>query len=474
MHSSRNDGSWITEELSQADFSDIRLNNRFNTLAEQLAAQPSLPINHASLDWAASKAAYRFFDNDKVTPEAIIDPHLMSTESRLQGHQRIIAVQDTTVLDFSKHWSTTGLGPIAESRSGAELHGLFMHTTMAMSEKGLPLGLLDNNIWARKPRKEKGHEKTKIPLEQKESFKWFRGLKASHLLSDKQKVIMVCDREADIYELFEEAQDLSLDLVVRMQHDRITYTEDHEYLKLTDHLGLKKYLSTKVKIEVPGSGRRKARQAELSIRFAPITLASQPRGIKTSRVKNRYDIDLFIVELHELNPPKGGKALVWYLLTSLDVSSRSEALEIMRIYKLRWQIEQYFKCLKTGCNIEDCRLNTATKLKNYVSLMSVVAWRLLWMTHLRRVCPNVSCEVALTSNEWKALWLQRHKRQIKSGNLPPEPPKRPPLLGEAIKWIAMQGGFLGRKGDGDPGLITIWRGWIRLEGAAEMYAMLRS
>ena len=474
MKSSTEDGSWIQEELSQANFSDVRLNNRFSILSEQLASQPSLPINQASLDWAASKAAYRFFENEKVTPEAIIAPHIKSTESRLQKGQKIIVVQDTTTLDFSKHWATLNLGPIAESRSGAELHGLFMHTTMAMSEKGLPLGLLDNNIWARKPQKVKGHSHTKIPLEEKESFKWFKGLRASGFLAKKQEVVMVCDREADIYELFEEAGDLNIDLVVRMNHDRITYTEDHEYLKITDELGLKKYLSTKVVVEVPGSGRRKPRQAELSIRFSPITLSSQPRGIKTSRVKSRYDIELQVVELHELKPPKGEKALVWYLLTSLDVRNRSEALEVMRIYKLRWQIEQYFKCLKTGCKIEDCRLNTANKLMNYISLMAVVAWRLLWMTHLRRVNPNLSCEVALTKNEWKALWLQKHKRQIKSGKLKAKPPKKPPNLGDAIKWIAMQGGFLGRKGDGDPGLITIWRGWIRLEGAAEMYALLKN
>ena len=272
MKSSTDDGSWITEELSQANFSDVRLNKRFSVLAEQLASQPSLPINQASLDWAASKGAYRFFDNEKVTPEAILKPHLSSTEARLRGHKRIIAVQDTSSLNFSKHWATADLGPIATAK-GVEHQGLIMHTTMAMSERGLPLGLLDNQIWARKAQKVKGHELTKIPLEKRESFKWFKGLRASGLFSEEQEVVMVCDREADIYELFEEAQDLSVGLVVRMQHDRITYGEDHEYLSLTDHLGLEKYLSTKVKVEVPGSGRRRPRVADLSIRFSEVTLA---------------------------------------------------------------------------------------------------------------------------------------------------------------------------------------------------------
>lgn len=475
MKSSQEDGSWIKEELSQANFSDLRLNNRFHLLAQELASQPSLPINQASTDWAATKAAYRFFENSKVSPEAILQPHYLSTQARLKGHDRIIAVQDTTVLDFSKHQKTTGLGPIAQSRDGKfELQGLFMHTTLALSERGLPLGLLNNSIWPRVPQKAKGHNHTKVPIEKKESFKWFHSLREVEKLTGDTEVVMVCDREGDIYELFEEAQDCGVELVVRMQHDRVTYEDEFDYIKITDRLGLEKYLTTKVKIEVPGSGRRNARQAELSIRFTPITLASHPRGIRTSRVKNRRDIELYIVELQELNPPKSETALVWYLLTTLEVTNGKEALEIMNIYKMRWQIEQYFKSLKTGCNVENCRLSTGRKLMTYVSLQSVIAWRILWMTHVKRVNPTLSCEVALTPNEWKALWLQKNKKAIKSGKLEPEPPGSPPTLSEAIKWIAMQGGFLGRKNDGEPGLTAIWRGWLKLEGAAEMYALLKN
>jgi hypothetical protein len=474
MKSSMDDGNWIQEELSQANFSDLRINKRFQVLSKELASQPSLPINHASTDWASAKAAYRFFDNPKVMPNKIMDGHYKSTQVRMQNYKRIVVAGDTTVLDFSKHLKTSDLGSISKSH-GQDLQGLIMHTTLAMTERGLPLGVLDNQIWPRKLHEvNQGHHLTKIPIDKKESFKWFKGLRAAEKMREEQEIVMVLDREGDIYELFEEAQDCGIELVVRMQHDRITYEDDLEYIKITDRLGIEKYLATTVKVELPSSGQRKARTAELSIRFTPITLASSPRGIKTARVKNRYDIDLHVVELHELNPPKGEEALVWYLVTTLEIGNRSQAIEVMHFYKLRWQIEQYFKCLKTGCNVEACRLNSGSKLMNYVSLQAIVAWRILWMTFIKRNEPSLSCEVALTEIEWKALWLQKNKRLIREGKVEPTPPDTPPPMGDAIKWIAMQGGFLGRKNDGEPGLITIWRGWLRLQGAAEMYAILKN
>lgn len=472
MNPSKNDGAWIREELERADFSDARLNDRFQYLSQELAENPSLPINQASTDWAAAKAAYRFFGNEKVKPEKILAPHIQSSLLRIQKHKRIFALQDSTALDFSKHLQTLELGHIGQSNSH-EYQGLWMHSTLAITENGLPLGLLDNQIWARDTHEiNKGHHMTKIPREKRESFKWFKGLRSVEGIDKNTEVVMVCDREADIYELFEQAQDLGVSMVVRMQHDRITYDDELDYLKVTDHLGLKKYYAKTVHLEVPGSGRRKARTAELSVRYAKINLAAHPRGIRTARVTERRDIELNVVELHELNPPKKQEKLKWYLLTSLDITNFGDCLEVMRIYKLRWQIEQFFKCLKTGCKVEFCRLNTGTKLMNYVSLMSVVAWRILWMTHIKRSDPDLSCELFLTKNEWKALWCQRYKRQIKSGKLKPHPPDKPPSVGEAVKWIAMQGGFLGRKGDGEPGLISIWRGWLRLEVAAEIYGLV--
>jgi hypothetical protein len=469
----KDDGSWVRDELLSADFKELRLNKRFKVIANELSQQPSLPINQASSDWAAAKAAYRFFENPKVDHERIINPHILNSALRTQGHKRIVVVQDTSLLDFSKHRKTKGLGMMHTFDDGGELKGLIMHATLALTEKGLPLGLLSEKIWSRQRQTIKGHDHAKLPMKKKESMRWIEGLReAKKVISESTEMIMVCDREADIYELFEEAIDLDVGLVIRLQHDRILEDEeDVQGLRIYDKLAFEK-ICCQVQVEIPGSGKRVARVAELDVRFTQVTLASQPRGIKTPQTSHRNDLGLWVVDLREASPPKNEVPLSWTLVTTVEVNDKKSALQIMHYYKMRWTIELYFKTLKTGCNIESCRMNDARKLMSYIALQSIFAWRLLWMTFLNRNTPDISCETVLTQNEWKTLWLKKNRRKIKTGELKPEPPQNPPSVYEAMRWIAMLGGFLGRKGDGEPGMISIWRGWLQLASAVEVYDLL--
>jgi hypothetical protein len=463
----KEDGSWVEAELLSADFSELRLNKRFQVIARELSKQPSLPINQASSDWAAAKGAYRFFQNPKVDYQKIIGPHVLNTSLRTQGHKRVVVVQDSSVIDFSKHHKTSGLGMMHTFVGGNELKGLMLHATLALSEKGLPLGLLSEKMWARKKQPIKGHDHANLPITEKESFRWTEAMREAHrLVHAETEIVMVCDREADIYELFEEALDLGVGLVVRLQHDRILDDEEFGDLRIYDRLGLEKVCGT-VQIQIPGSGKRVARKADLEIRFSKVTLAANPRGLRTKRCSMRHDIDVWVVDLRETCPPKGEEPLVWTLVTTLEIANKKAALQVMDYYKMRWTIELYFKTLKTGCSIEACRMNEARKLMSYISLQSIFAWRLLWMTFLNRHSPELSCETVLTANEWKTLWLKKNRRKIKSGEIKPVPPKDPPSVYEA-----MQGGFLGRTGDGEPGMITIWRGWLQLLSAVEVYDLL--
>lgn len=470
--SSMDDGSWVETELQGTDFGDLRLDRRFQVLARELASRPSFPINQATTDWASAKAAYRFFENPKVGAEKILAPHYLSTELRIGKHERVLVVQDSSIIDFSRHPKTTGLGMTSTFSDGGECQGLILHTALAMTEKGLPLGLVDHQMWVRKPQKAKGHANRKIPIEKKESFKWFKGFRSAIKRTPETELIVVCDREGDIYEFFEEAMDTGVELVVRLAQNRVLYDEELDYIRILDRLGLEEKKG-KITIEIKGSGQREKRQAELEIRYLPVTFSGQPRGVRTAQVKHRHDLDLYIVELRETIPPKGVEPVVWTLATTLEVKHLTQALEVAEFYKLRWSIELYFKSLKTGCNVENCRLSDGAKLINYVSFMSVVAWRILWMPFLNRNEPEMSCEAVLTPNEWRALWLKHNQRNIKAGKIKPEPPKKPPAVRDALRWIAMQGGFLGRKGDGEPGLITIWRGWLELGPAVEMYEILQ-
>lgn len=471
MRPSRDDGSWIRDEMISADFGDMRLNKRFSILASELANRPSLSINEASTDWAAAKAAYRFFDNAKVNADLILEPHYLSTELRCEKHETIIAVQDTTVLDFTNHLKTSGLGLTGVSE-GFEHQGLHVHATLALTEAGLPLGLLDTQIWARQRQKAKGHARVKLPMEQKESFRWIKSLQEVARRTPRSKVIMVADREADIYELFEESLNSGVDLVIRLQHDRIVVDEAHDFLSVSEVLSLAAVVG-ECEVKIPSNGSRLARVAKMEIKYSSITLSAFGRGPKTVQNKNRHDLDLYVVDLFEKAPPKGLSPLHWRLFTTCDVRSQQQALQVVDYYRKRWVVESYFKALKTGTNIEKSRLESAEKLSSHLALTMVIAWRILWMTHLNRHEPEASAEKMLTENEWKTLWLQKHRRQIKEGKLKPIPPKTPPTVYEAVRWIAMQGGFLGRKGDKEPGLITIWRGWLRLQVAVEMYDVLK-
>ncbi len=474
MKPSRDDGSWIRDEMISADFGDLRLNKRFARLASELASKPSLSINEASTDWAAAKAAYRFFDNPKVNPKLILEPHFLSTELRCEGHETIIAVQDTSVIDFTKHFQTEGLGLTGvNSQQGLEGRGLHLHATLALSEAGVPLGLLDHQMWARQRQAAKGHDHVKIPIEQKESYRWIESLRASVRRTQQSKLVVVCDREADIYELFEEAMDLGADVVVRLQHDRVVVDEAQDYFRVSEIMAAAD-TTGEVEVEIPQNGSRLPRRAVMEVKFASVTLSAHGRGPRTVRNRHRSDLEMFVVDLWERNPPKGEKPLHWRLFTTIEVRSRAGALKVVDYYRKRWMVETYFKTLKTGCNVEKCRLEEAEKLISYIALLSVVAWRILWMTHLHRHTPEQSCEKMLTESEWKALWLLRHRRYIKEGTMEPIPPEHPPTVYDAVRWIAMQGGFLGRKGDKEPGLITIWRGWLRLQTAAEVFEMMEA
>lgn len=469
--SSLTDSSWIEAELSCTHFSEKRLKSRFKFIAKELAERPNYPINQASTNWAASKAAYRFFENPKVSYSQILKPHIENTVDRLSKRDRVVIVQDTTFFDYSKHKKTSGLGKL-NSANGFKVKGLLMHTTLALSDNGLPLGIIDQHIWSRKEQKKSGHEHTKIPLHQKESFRWIKGLrKSAELCSEKTSIVTVCDREADIYEFFQEAIKLETDVVVRLQHNRVIDDEIGDDINLKDYLGTLKSRG-KLQIEIPGSGSRKKRTANMKVFFKTIIVQGKPRGVSTKRVSKRSDIELNIVELREVNPAEGTKKLHWILLTTLAVNSFSQAKEVMNYYKKRWKIELFFKTLKSGCAVKDCRLESADKLMKYITLKSVIAWRLFWMSLINRISPNVCCEVVLTPSEWKTLWLKRNRQKIKSKKIKPSPPEKPPTLYEAIRWIAMEGGFLGRKGDGEPGIQSIWRGWQELEAGVEVWDLI--
>jgi hypothetical protein len=451
---------WCLDEFSSVELQDARLNARCSELAMQLAMQPSVPLNQACEDWAAAKAAYRFFDNDDVTPQLIQAPHQQRTVARMACHPRVLAIQDTTFLNYTHHPKTTGLGPIG--KKSQKQRGFGLHSTLAVLPDGLPLGLLTQVVLTR-PENEPSHRPEEcrlLPIEDKESYRWLQAFEQTLALAPNGvEVITVCDREADIYEMFAFAQAQHAPLLVRASSNRALL--DGEVRKLWPKVSgqpLAGYLT----VQITGNDSRPARQATVSVRFVSVTLKPpwRPNGLKLPA------ITLNAILVREEDPPaEVEEPIEWLLLTNTPVASFEEAQQVIGWYCCRWQIEVFHKVLKSGCRVEDCRLQTADRLHSFVALMSVIAWRLHWTTYINRCQPDLPCTAVLTDIEWEALYMRIHKSK--------RLPEGVPTVYQAIRWIAQLGGFLGRKSDGEPGVTAIWRGWQRLQDLAATWEIVK-
>jgi len=450
--------TWTIEEFASIDTKDKRLDRRCLKLAEDLGRQPSASINQACEDWADSKAAYRFFGNEAVTPEQILSPHTQRTLARMQGHTVVLAVQDTTFLNYTHHPETQGLGEIGTKNQ--HQRGFGLHSTLAVTPQGQPLGLL-TQAYVERPLDQPAHtpnELRKLPIEKKESYRWLQAFeKTISLAPPGVQVVTVCDREADIYDLFALAQERQASLLVRAEDNRCLQDEQvrHLWPKLEQQP-----IQGELCVHITGNDKRKERQATVSVRYCTVKLRPPWRPEQ----KKLPVVTLQAILVREENPPANlaelgdHEPIEWLLLTNTPVSHFDQAVQVIAWYGCRWQIEVFHKILKSGCRVEDCLLQTTKRLQNYIALMGVVAWRLHWLTYINRTAPDLPCTHILTTVEWQALYLRIHKST--------QFPQAPPTVRQTVRWIAQLGGFLGRKSDGEPGVTVIWRGWQRLQDFA--------
>ena len=442
---------WASEEFGHAQLSDQRLVKRLITLADDFAQHPTAPIPQACGCWHKTKAAYRFFDNDSVEAEAILASHVQATCQRIGSHPVVLAPQDTTSLNYSTHPQTQGLGPISNNRN--KTIGLFLHSTLALTPAGQPLGLLHARSWARSARTfgRSSNARNRTPRAQKESQKWMDSFTACQAVArqfPQTTLVNMADREGDLYDLFAQAlaptDGPQVHLLVRAQHDRQVA---HPQKYLWDLLAAQR-VSARLKIQVPRKDGQPSRLATLAIRFVRVTL--RPPCLK----EEQAPLMLWAVEAREMRWPKGAKPLCWRLLTTLPVTTVEEAVEKVRWYAQRWQIEVMHKVLKSGCKVEQRQLESAARLRRVLMVDLVVAWRVMSLCQAARQTPAGLASDWLSGEEWRALWCYEHARA--------RPPRRSPTVRQAVRWIAHLGGFLGRRSDGEPGPVVVWRGLQQL------------
>ena len=427
---------WVEEELGTAQFYDPRLNRRLFQLTRDFYSQPQAPITQACGSHAKAKAAYRFFENKRVSMDEVLSAHLESTIERIKPCDVVLAVQDTTSVDYTGHRGMEGLGPTNNKKDAAI--GLLVHDTMAFTTDGTPLGLLDVQCWARDPQDRGKKERRKeLPIEQKESMKWLKSYRA---VCEVQKVcpdtvfVSVGDRESDIYELFLEAMKNpdGPKLLVRCERTRNRKTE-------TDFLWeemAKQPVAGVQMVHIPRRGCQLEREAKLEVRYAPVTL-KPPGG------KNYAPVNVWMVYAREIDYPKSVKSpLEWMLLTTAQVHTLEDACERLAWYAKRWGIEIYHRTLKSGCRIEDRWFDSTDSLEPCLAIDMVVAWRIYHLTKLGREVPDHPCTIFFQEAEWKALYILVNKTT--------DLPAKEPTMHEAVRMLARLGGFLGRKATANP------------------------
>jgi len=458
----REEDDWVEYELGRIDVVDGRLRERALTLARDFYAQPLAPIPQACGGSAAkTKAAYRFLSNPNVDLDTLLASHIEATAKRMQAHPVVLSVQDTTSLNYHAHPATSGLGPINTHADAAQ--GLKLHDTLAFTPEGVPLGVIDAECWVRDaiPTEPELQARARRGVEQTEALRWLTSYEQTarlQALLPQTRLVSVADREADIYELFEKAQQTpnGPDLLIRANRSRARRVDADEALPLLwDHVSAQPEAGT-VALHIPGKGGRKARTAHLLVRHAPVTIRP-PRGQKGPLLK------VWAVHAIEPTPPPDAEAVEWLLLTTVATQDFAQACERLSWYAVRWRIEVFHRTLKSGCRLEDRRLAEAGNLQACLALDRVVAWRVLYLTHLGRQTPDVPCSVFFEEAEWKALYSFHHQQ--------PTPPDEPPTLGMAMRMVAQIGGFLGRKRDGHPGATVLWRGLDKLSFITDTFRL---
>jgi len=470
-----NASNWASSEFSGIDLGDKRLNDRLVTITSQFASSTESPINQACGGWVDTKAAYRFFQNTNVDYKNIVKHHASATKSRFDDEDIILAIQDTTYFNYTDHKKTKGLGILSrftgKYKKDIVTSGLYMHSTMAVTVKGLPLGLLDQKITAREvlpqdviEEKKRSHN-IAFPIEEKESIRWLDSMKASasFFKNKNQKVVTIADREADIYDLFLLADEIDTHYLVRASQNRII-NKSAVYSEITGEplwdFMKKQKIKGKIQVKVPAKNNQPKRIANCNVKYAKLKLRPPRNYHKSKSIKT--ELVVYAVQVVENNPPKGACKIDWILYTNIPVHHYNDAIEKVNWYCLRWRIEIYFKVIKSGFNVERCRLETADRLIRYLAVVSIVAWRVYWLTLVSRTSSNRQSADFLTEDEWKILFVRFNPgRKI---------PKRSPSLKRITIWIAQLGGFLARKGDGSPGITHVWRG---LEKLADMMLGMR-
>jgi hypothetical protein len=448
----------VVEEFGQAYLGDERLSERLEAIARGAVMQPSKSLPQQSGSEAALLGAYRFLKNLKVTPEAILSPHIMSTVERCATRGRVIVAHDTTDVSFE---GREEFGPLSGDKRGFRAH---FALAISVEENREPLGVLHLETIVRED--EPGDRKKGSKKVPSESLRWNRAAAATHDLLGGIEAIHVFDSEADIYALMAEMAARGQHFVVRACHDR--RTDDGSVSELLKGADARTQRSVKISARKKNKGEkgrkrhpaRAAREATLEISTTTMLLRANVRTPKGTP----ETLELNLVRVLEVDAPDGETPVEWWLWTNLPIRTREEVLAIVDAYRGRWVIEEYFKALKEGCALEKRQLESPKTMFNALAIFAPIAWTLLRLRSLARSAgdqPQQSLSKAqLICLRFLLLHLQKYQ-------LPPDPTEQ-----QTLTAIARLGGHI--TSNGEPGWQVLGRGLDTVHIAELGYAATKN
>ena len=446
------DTGWVNAEVQDSQFSDSRLSARLKSMLSSLSENPEETILSNSSTWADAMGSYRFLKNEKASKDEILSGHKSATLERANDEKTLFLVQDTTFLKFTRDFKVHDDKGTIRDKKKEEVP---LHLSVAFGAQRDNLGVIRADFYEDFKKRKKHKNLRTTPIEEKKSYRWIEHYETAcvhqEILKDTN-VVQIADRESDIHELFDYAQnqpiDRRADLIIRCSHfNRRVLGKDDDDEYLLDVVNQSKVLG-EYEVDLPASGSRKARKATIEIKSTEVVFSCSDNF-------NRSAIALYAIQAKEVGAQEGQEGIDWILLTTLPAETFQQAQCIVGWYSHRWEIEIYFRVLKQGCKIEELKLQSKDGIEKAICVYMIIAWKLHHLTMISRRHPEKEAASVLTEKECKTIYLMAKKKK---------PPKNVSGIGinEMVRMLAKIGGFLGRKGDGEPGIKNIWRGYRKL------------
>ncbi len=445
---------WAVETFGEVELGDPRRRDRLVQIAAAMAEKPVASLPEQMGDPSALQGAHRFFMNEAISFEQLQDPHWQATREEARRRKQVLLVQDTTDLNYSKHPKTKGLGPIGRSKKA---QGFFVQSVLAVDAQTTEmLGLAYEEPFVRQPAPQ-GETHAQRLQRDRESLVWERAVQAIGPTLSESQWIHVGDRGADIFRLLEHIRRLDQDFLIRAAQDRCVQVgdeaeeDDKEVTRLFELARGLPAQDSQTK-DLPRLHDRPARQAFLQVSWTKIQI--QPP--KNGGALCKQAMQACLIRVWEPLPPAGEEPLEWVLLTSIPIENAKQAWQCVDWYAMRWTVEDFHRCLKTGCSMEKRHLQSYQNLTRMLGLIGPLAVRLLLLRSCARQMPQAPATDILPT-----LWLRVLELFTNS--------PLHSLASADLLWrtIARLGGYRGYRGDGPPGWQTLWRGWERLQALLE-------